>query len=180
MKTIRRFICMLLAMFIAVNLLGSFTVSSKELPDSDSMKLLQESSELMAVSSSPYISINIHNTLTTDATGTKYKYEIYLRSVAGDLSIISATKLSTLEIKTSSGGSKLFSVTSTTTYDYPMGSSSNIPIGVFYRSINTPLTSAYIKTTGASVYGYSSGWLSVSNLQGTVTINSPSEIVLDR
>ena len=181
MKAIRKLICVLLAVFITLNTIGSMPVSAKKLTDFDSQKVSREDvCDLMVVSSSPYISISIINTLTTNSDGTKYKYEVYLYSNAGDLSYISATKLSSLQIKTSSGGSSLFSISSSITYNYSMASSNYRSIGTFYRSINNPLTSAYVKTTGASVYGYSSGWLSVSNIQGTVTINSPSKIVLDR
>ena len=138
-----------------------------------------DSADQTRSSNEPSVSVVVVNTLTTNVGGTKHKYEVYVYSNAGDLVYINGTKYSSLVIKTSYGGSNIFS-RSDDFYNYPMAPLNYSVRGSFYRSINNPLTSGYVETSGAFVYGYISGWFSVYNFNQPIGINSPAAVISDR
>lgn len=182
MKIFRRLFYVFLSFIIALNTMGLIVYANETHSAENSHKqcALDETPDDQILSGNdPYVTVFVTNTYITDSSGTKYKYNVFLNTNAGDLGYVSGTKFTSLYVRTGVGGTLLFSKTNYQ-YSYSGISYHSKEIGSFYRSISNPLTSVYANTAGALVYDYQNGWSPANDYYGTITLNSYSAYLSDR
>ena len=172
MRRLKICFSVLLAILISFGATGINALSERTNCSSEFDNLFSDNPVVCTVySDNPYLVVNVINTFTTDITGTKYKYEVFVSTYAEDLGYTSRTKFSHLYILTGIGGSTVYTY-SNVSYNYS-GSPFHVQeLNSFYRSINNPLTSIYVYTQGACVYDYNDGWVPAEDFIGTIVFDT--------